>query len=153
MGPLLALVGTTLLLIVVGRRRWHVALRGGLAVMFTMTATVHFVAYRDDLIAMVPPALPSPSLLVTVTGILEFVGALGLLHRRTAGWAAAGLSLLLLAMLPANIYAALEGLTLGGDPVTPLLPRILQQCLYLAATLAVLHTYRPLRTRHRATVG
>ncbi|NIJ13075.1 putative membrane protein YkgB [Saccharomonospora amisosensis] len=47
MGPLLALVGITLLLIVLGRRRWHVALRGGLAVMFTMAATLAVLhAYR-----------------------------------------------------------------------------------------------------------
>lgn len=159
MGPLLALACTTLLLAVLGRlgvrrlRPWHVPVRGGLAVMFTMTAAVHFVAYRDELIAMVPPALPFPGLLVTITGILEFAGALGLLYRRTVPWAAAGLSLLLLVMLPANIYAALEGLTLGGDPATPLVPRILQQCLYLAATLGVLWAYRPLRTKTPVAAG
>jgi hypothetical protein len=65
---------------------------------------------------MVPPALPEPALLVTITGVLELAGAAGLLSRRTAPWAAAGLSALLVAMFPANVCAAVEGLTLCGDP-------------------------------------
>jgi uncharacterized membrane protein len=80
---------------------------------------------------MVPPALPTPGLLITVTGVLELAGAVGLLLSRTAPWAAAGLSALLVVMFPANIYAALEGFG------TPLLPRTLMQLVFLAATLAV----------------
>ena len=87
---------------------------------------------------MVPPALPEPGLLVTVTGVLELAGAVGLLWRRTAPWAAAGLSVLLVAMFPANVYAALAGLTLGGAPAMALLPRTLLQVVFLAATLTVL---------------
>ena len=56
----------------------------------------------------------------------------------TAPWAAAGLSVLLVAMFPANVYAALEGLTLGGAPAMALLPRTLLQVVFLAATLTVL---------------
>jgi hypothetical protein len=33
---------------------------------------------RADLVAMVPSALPAPGLLVTLTGILEPAGALGI---------------------------------------------------------------------------
>jgi uncharacterized membrane protein len=99
--------------------------------MFTLTGVVHFVYMREELIAMVPPALPAPGLLVTVTGVLELAGAAGLLLPRIAPWAAGGLSLLLVAMFPANVHAALEGTG------TPLLPRTLMQVLFLAATLAV----------------
>ena len=85
--------------------------------------------------------------------MLELAGAAGLLWRRTAPWAAAGLSVLLVAMFPANVYAALEGLTLGGAPAMALLPRTLLQVVFLAATLTVLapHLRRwrnhPLRRR------
>jgi uncharacterized membrane protein len=137
MEPLITLVVVTATLLAAGAlgvhflRPWTVPLRGGLAAMFTLTGVVHFVYLREELIAMVPPALPAPGLLVTITGVLELAGAVGLLLPRTAPWAAAGLSALLLVMFPANVHAALEGTG------TPLLPRTLMQVLFLAATLAV----------------
>jgi uncharacterized membrane protein len=51
--------------------------------MFTLTGMAHFVGMRAELIDMVPPALPNPGLLVTVTGALELAGAAGLLIPRT----------------------------------------------------------------------
>lgn len=144
MAPLVVLTTVTLLLLAAGAagvrrlRPWPVALRGGLAAMFTLTGLSHFVGMRADLISMVPPGLPEPALLVTVTGILELAGAAGLLWRPTAPWAAAGLSALLVAMFPANVYAAVAGLTLDGEPAMALLPRTLLQVLFLGATLTVL---------------
>ena len=137
MEPLFTLIAVTALLLGLGAlgvralRPWPVAVRGGLAAMFTLTGVVHFAYMREELIAMVPPARPAPGLLVTITGVLELAGAAGLLLPRTAPWAAGGLSLLLVAMFPANVHAALEGTG------TPLLPRTLMQVLFLAATLAV----------------
>lgn len=121
------------------------ALRGGLAAMFTTTGITHFVVLRDDLVAMVPPALPAPALLVTVTGVLELAGAAALLLTPLAAWAAGGLGLLLLAMFPANVYSATAGMTLAGDPVTPLWPRAGMQALYLAAAITV-----AVQLRHQA---
>jgi uncharacterized membrane protein len=148
MEPLITLVAVTALLLAAGAlgvralRPWPVAVRGGLAAMFVLTGVVHFVGMRDQLIAMVPPALPAPGLLVTITGVLELAGAAGLLLPRTAPWAAGGLSLLLVAMFPANVHAALAGTG------TPLLPRTLMQLLFLAATLAVVaHHVRIRRVR------
>jgi len=135
--PLLTLIAVTALLLGAGAlgvrtlQPWPVALRGGLAAMFTLTGVVHFVWLRPELIAMVPPTLPAPGLLVTITGVLELAGAVGLLLPRTAPWAATGLSALLVVMFPANVHAALEGTG------TPLLPRTLMQLVFLAATLAV----------------
>jgi uncharacterized membrane protein len=135
--PLITLVAVTAALLAAGAlgvralRPWPVALRGGLAAMFTLTGVVHFVWMREELVAMVPPALPAPELLVTVTGVLELAGAAGLLLHRTAPWAAGGLAVLLVAMFPANVHAALEGFG------TPLLPRTLMQLVFLAAALAV----------------
>ncbi|GIJ32285.1 DoxX family protein [Micromonospora sediminimaris] len=144
MAPLIALVAGTALARLVGLAGiaaldgWHPALRVGLALMFVMTGMVHFVGpRRQDLIAMVPPRLPRPELLVTVTGVLELAGAVGLLVPATARWAAAGLALLLLAMFPANVSAARRRLTLAGRPVTPLGVRTALQLVFLAATVAV----------------
>lgn len=116
------------------------ALRSGLAAMFLVTGASHFIGLREDLVAMVPPALPNAPLLVTVTGVLELAGAVGLLLRRTSAWAAGGLAVLLVAMFPANVYAATAGLTLGGEPATALLPRAAMQAVYLTAALVVVRT-------------
>jgi len=62
--------------------RW--ALRVALAGMFLFTAVSHFhPRTRPDLVQMVPPGLPAPELLVTVTGLLEMGGAAGCLFRRS----------------------------------------------------------------------
>lgn len=45
--------------------------------------------------------------------------------------AGASLAVLFVAMLPANIHAAREGLMLGGKPVTRLARRIPEQVLYI----------------------
>ncbi|WP_018786110.1 DoxX family membrane protein [Micromonospora sp. CNB394] len=143
MAPLIALLAgaalarTAGLLGVDALDGWHPALRVGLALMFALTGVAHFASRRGDLIAMVPPSLPRPGLLVTVTGVLELAGALALLFPATARWAAAGLALLTLAMFPANVSAARRRLTLAGRPVTPLGARTVLQVVFVAAALAV----------------
>ncbi|MGW9192753.1 DoxX family protein [Micromonospora chersina] len=143
MAPLIALVAGTAaarlagLLGVDALDGWHPALRVGLALMFLLTASAHFLSRRADLIAMVPPWLPRADLLVTLTGVLELAGALGLLMPATARAAAAGLALLMLAMFPANVSAARRGLRLAGRPVTPVGVRTALQVVFVAAALAV----------------
>jgi uncharacterized membrane protein len=86
---------------------WPQAVAVGLAVMFVMTGVAHFVpAMRRDMIAIVPPRLPAAGLLVTITGVLELVGAAGLLYPPTRVAAAVCLFVLMLVMFPANVYAA-----------------------------------------------
>ncbi|PWR07114.1 DoxX family protein [Micromonospora acroterricola] len=117
---------------------WHPALRVGLALMFVVTGVAHFAGRRRaGLIAMVPSGLPRPDLLVTVTGVLELVGAVGLLIPATARLAAAGLALLMLAMFPANVSAARRGLTLAGRPVTPLGQRTVLQIVFVATAVGI----------------
>ncbi|MFG2165745.1 DoxX family protein [Micromonospora chersina] len=143
MAPLIALVAGTAaarlagLLGVDALDGWHPAVRVGLALMFLLTASAHFLSRRADLIALVPPRLPRADLLVTLTGVLELAGALGLLLPATARAAAAGLALLMLAMFPANVSAARRGLTLAGRPVTPVGVRTALQIVFVAAALAV----------------
>ncbi|MEU0882243.1 hypothetical protein ABZ345_26805 [Lentzea sp. NPDC005914] len=151
MAPLIALVVVTSLLLLAGAfgvRRLKplpVALRGGLAVMFVLTGGAHFVGLREELIAMVPPFLPAPGLLVTVTGVLELLGAAALLWSRTAGWSALGLTAMLVAMFPANVHKALSGPVPWDDQ---LVPRTLMQVVFLAATITVARYY--LRRRHES---
>ncbi|MER6141274.1 hypothetical protein ABT174_14580 [Streptomyces sparsogenes] len=142
MAPLVALIAGWLLarlaglLGVLALDGWQPALCAGLALMFTLTGVAHFTGRRAEMIAMVPPALPRADLLVTCTGVLELAGAAGLVLPATRPWAAVALALLLLVMFPANVHAARSGLTLGGKPVTPLVPRTVLQVVFLAACAA-----------------
>lgn len=114
---------------------WVVCLRCALAAMFLMTAWAHWGGMRPDLVRMVPPSFSDPELIVTLTGIAEIAGAVGLLIPRVAPWAATGLAILLVAMFPANIHAANAELTIGGAPATPLVPRLLMQIVLFVAVL------------------
>ncbi|WP_051978971.1 DoxX family protein [Edaphobacter aggregans] len=54
--------------------------------------------------------------LVTVTGVVEFLGAIGLMLTKVAPYAALGLAIMLLAVFPANIHAARQRLTIAVGP-------------------------------------
>lgn len=115
---------------------WVISLRFAVAIMFLVAASAHWGRLRGDLIAMMPPRIPNAQILISLTGILEIAGAIMLLIPATAMVASTGLALMLLAMFPANIYAAQKKLTLGGKPVTPIGARTIMQMLFLAAVLA-----------------
>ena len=138
MAPLIVLVVVTLLARLSGQlgaaslRDWAASTRVGLAVMLCFTAAAHFNSMRPDLVAMVPPSIPNPELMVTFTGVCEILGAVGLLIPRTRRIAAVALIALMLALLPANIHAAQAGLTLRGAPATPIIPRVALQALFIA---------------------
>jgi uncharacterized membrane protein len=143
MAPVIVLVGGTLLLRALGALgvaafdTWVDSVRVALALMFLFTASAHFTRMREDLIRMVPPSIPNPRAVVFATGVLEIVGAIGLLvpaTRRLAAWC---LALMLLALFPANVSAARRRLTLRGKPVTPLAIRLPIQLLFLAVTFWV----------------
>jgi uncharacterized membrane protein len=116
---------------------WPKAIAVGLAAMFVLTGVAHFAPpLRRDLIAIVPPALPAAALLVSITGVLELLGAAGLVLPPTRVAAAVCLLLLMLAMFPANVYAA----RMPNPPksMTTRLPvRTAAEIVFLAAAVVV----------------
>ncbi len=58
---------------------------------------------------IMPPYLPFPLALVTISGFAEIAGGLGILPRATRKLAGFGLLALLVAVFPANISMALRG--------------------------------------------
>lgn len=113
---------------------WTGALRYALAAMFLFTGVSHFAPRtRPDLVRMVPPALPKPALLVTITGVFEIAGAIGLLLPPFVNLAALLLGFLLIAMFPANIYASQQSLTIAGRPAPPLALRFPLQLFWIGA--------------------
>ncbi|BBY55475.1 DoxX family protein [Mycobacterium koreense] len=117
---------------------WPRAIAIGLAAMFVLTGVAHFAPpLRRQLIAIVPPALPAPALLVSITGVLELLGAAGLLVPATRVVAAACLLVLMVVMFPANVYAA----RMPNPPAamsTRLPQRSAEELLYLGAAVIVI---------------
>ncbi len=116
---------------------WQVSATWALAVMFLFTASAHFTRTKQDLIAMVPKAFLSPRFLVYFTGVLEVLGAVGLLIPVTRIFAGLGLVLLLVAMFPANVNAARKGIQLREKLPTPLWLRGPMQLLFIGMALWV----------------
>ncbi|WP_280259030.1 DoxX family protein [Nocardia abscessus] len=143
MAPLVVLAAVTALARLIGwltgndwLDSWAHATALGLAAMLVLTSSAHFLQpRRDALIAMVPPRLPNAPALVTLTGVLELAGAVGVLIPATADLAAACLIALLVALFPANVRAARADL---GIKTMPLPLRALVQVLFIAACVAVI---------------
>jgi uncharacterized membrane protein len=79
-----------------------------LAAFFVVAGANHFLN-PDPYLGMIPPYLPWPAGLITISGVAEIAGGLGILiprMRRLAGW---GLIALLVAVFPANVQVALHG--------------------------------------------
>ena len=93
-------------------------IRTAAAVIFISTGIGHFVLPRT-LAKFVPPYLPAAMALVLLSGVFELAGGIGLLLPRFRRAAAFGLSALLVAILPANIYMVTNPAEAGlaGVPV------------------------------------
>jgi len=115
---------------------WQDSARYALVVMFIFTATAHFNKMKHDLARMIPAYFPRPLLIVYITGVLELLGAAGLMlpqFRRLAGIC---LIALLVGMFIANVNAAQRHVILRGKQATPLWLRSNADFVY-CATLVV----------------
>jgi uncharacterized membrane protein len=110
---------------------WRTAARGALVIMFLFTGTSHFTSMKYDLAAMIPAPLPNDLWVIYLTGLFQIAGAVGLLIPRTRKLAGICLVLLLVALFPANVYAALSEIPLRGEAATPLWIRTPMQILYI----------------------
>jgi uncharacterized membrane protein len=87
-----------------------------LALAMMAVGALHFIE-PEPFLRLVPPPLPAAAC-VYASGVFEILGGIGLLvptTRRAAAW---GLIALYLAVFPANLYMALEGIQL--DPANPM---------------------------------
>jgi uncharacterized membrane protein len=110
---------------------WQHSAVYALAILFTFTSVAHFNKMKYDLARMIPSGFPRPLLLVYITGVLEFLGAIGLLlspFRRLAGIC---LAVMLAGLFVANVNAALQGVTLRGKPATRLWLRTPMQVFFI----------------------
>ena len=105
----------------------------GLALLFLVTGSSHFTR-TEAFAAMVPPVFPGATALVYVTGVMEVALAVAFLVPRLRRPAAVAAILLLVAVFPANVYAAAQGLPVGGHAWGPvyLLIRAPLQAVFVA---------------------
>ena len=90
--------------------------KAGLAVfsaIFVVSGFLH-ILHPEPYVRIMPPALPWPGALVYMSGVAEILGGVGLLLRRVRRAAAFGLTLLLVAVFPANIYMAAAHVSFPG---------------------------------------
>lgn len=123
---------------------WPTCAAYALAAMLVLTGTTHFLPdslsggpapTHTDLVPLVPPFVPLPDFQVYLTGVLELLGAVGLVLTRTRRHAGLGLTALFVVLLPANIYAAVSDIPFNGAPAPALWTRIPEQLIYIAVAL------------------
>lgn len=108
-----------------------------LAALFVFMGIAHFLpGPKRTMAAMIPPRLrhegiASPRNLVRFTGLCELAGGLGLLFPPTTVVAGICLIVFLVAVFPANAYAAGHRERFGRAAI-PLVPRLIAQVLLMA---------------------
>ncbi len=95
--------------------------RLSMGLLFILASTLHFTA-SDAELKIIPAFLPLRREALYITGVLEFLGGIGLFvpnHKvqRASAW---GLVALLIGIFPANVYQAVAGIKLGGFMNSPL---------------------------------
>lgn len=113
--------GLTLLGAVVPGIRLSRSLRGriSLALLFIFTGLSHFFM-PEEMARLLPPSIPMRIELIYVTGVLEILGAIGLLIPGLKRLASLALILFLIGVLPANIYGAFNYVVFGSHELGPL---------------------------------
>jgi len=107
-----------------------------LAVVFVGMGAAHFLpGPARGMSAMIPPSLkragfPSGKTLVRFTGVCEVAGGVGLLVPQTQVAAAIALIVFLIAVFPANAYAAADPERFGSAAI-PFWPRFVAQVVLI----------------------
>jgi uncharacterized membrane protein len=92
--------------------------RAGLSLFFIFTSIGHF-ARAEDMSEMIPTSIPYRVELVYLTGILELLGAIGVLIPGLVRLTGLLLILMLVGLLPANVYSAINRVDFGGHGAGP----------------------------------
>ena len=92
--------------------------RVGLSLFFLFTSIGHF-SKTEEMAAMLPASVPYRIWLIYVTGILELLGAIGVWIPRLTKLTGFLLILMLIGVLPANIYSAINRVDFGGHAAGP----------------------------------
>ncbi len=113
-----------------GGMQW--VLRVVVALPLLVSGLLHFT--RTALMAtIIPPFFPYRPQLVLLSGVMELAGAVGLLLPAFTRAASACLAVLMIAIFPANVYAANQ--TVGGLHMPSVPVRLAMQVVYILLLL------------------
>ncbi|OTP69030.1 MULTISPECIES: DoxX family protein [Burkholderiaceae] len=101
---------------------------------FAIGGVCHFLL-MPSFVKIVPPFVPAPILAVIVSGVFELLGAAGITIRRTRRMAGIGLTLLTIAVTPANVFMLQHAELFPGVPVWALIARLPLQLALIACIL------------------
>jgi len=112
--------------------------RIAMSAMLLLTASGHFI-FPEGMAKMIPDFIPFRIFLVYLTGILEFLAAIGLIIDRYSRVTSVLLIIFFIAILPANINAAINNIDLrtgdnSGPGIEYLYFRIPMQLLFIGWT-------------------
>ena len=93
--------------------------RVGLSLFFAFSALGHFIR-TEGMAQMLPPAVPYRIEIIYITGILELLGAIGVWIPRLTRITGVLLMVMLIGLLPANIYSAINRVEFGGHGAGPI---------------------------------
>ena len=94
---------------------WQLRMRIALAIALALVGTDHWLS-PERYLPMMPSWIPLHPELVLLTGAAEAAGAVGLLWSRTRRLAGLMLAIYFVAVFPANVHNALNGLAVDGLP-------------------------------------
>jgi len=92
--------------------------RVGLSLFFIFTAIGHFIR-TEEMAAMLPAFVPYRIETIYLTGVFELLGAIGVWIPRLTKLTGYLLILMLIGILPANIYSAINRVDFGGHGAGP----------------------------------
>jgi uncharacterized membrane protein len=92
--------------------------RVGLSLFFIFTAIGHFIR-TEQMAAMLPSSVPYRTELIYFTGVLELLGAIGVWIPGLTRLTGLLLILMLIGILPSNIYSAINRVDFGGHGAGP----------------------------------
>ncbi len=100
---------------------WKTIARLAMGIVFILASSLHFTASEAEL-KIIPAFLPLRREALYITGVLEFLGGVGLFvpNRKIQRASAWGLVALLVAIFPANVYQSVANIRLGGFMNSPL---------------------------------
>jgi uncharacterized membrane protein len=93
--------------------------RIGVSLFFLFTGIGHFIR-TEPMAAMLPPSVPYRVGLIYLTGVFELLGAVGVWIPKLMKITGVCLILMMLAVLPANIYSAFNHVEFGGHEYGPI---------------------------------
>ena len=92
--------------------------RVGLSLFFLFTSIGHFIK-TEAMAEMLPPSVPYRTGLIYLTGILELLGGVGVWIPGLTRLTGLLLILMLMGILPSNIYSAMNRVDFGGHGAGP----------------------------------